>query len=511
MRAETPEPNRPHGLLAALVPSGILRQPEVAVTTGIWWLLGLDGASTALDDLVARNHVAPSSGEWRQELRGADGGRTDLEYLWGNPLETHVVVEAKLGHLLTPDQVAGYATRFGENGGLLVVLVPASRLTEARRVIDQCRDSLETTPLHFDVWTYDEVMSALDRALPSSPDLAQLNGLVQAHGALDVAPFTEAELLESNATRRGDVWRVVDAASFGIGGTRWPSGSDGSLEQRRYVTVGAYAVGLAAGVGRKPRTEDGTARPWAWIRVGGTDSYGRLARQVLAQRSPDVVTEVGSDSWLPLAIPTGVFGSEAVEQVRADLEALAAELGTAMAEAINQELAHLSPDDQASAARVLGIPPLHTEDLFTDSDTRRDDIYMVKEAARPLYGGRIWPELTNDPDYQLVRYIPIRPYGANLATVLGPRNESRVDGAPQRWAWLRVHQDTPHAELLGFQALEQVAPGRVERDPHGRVVAIDIPTGVGGPEMLVAIREQIHHAMTQVRRVLAEGAAVEST
>jgi hypothetical protein len=36
-----PEPHQAHGLLAALVPFGVLVQPEVALTRSIWWLLGL--------------------------------------------------------------------------------------------------------------------------------------------------------------------------------------------------------------------------------------------------------------------------------------------------------------------------------------------------------------------------------------------------------------------------------------------------------------------------------------
>jgi hypothetical protein len=482
----------------------VLRQPEVAVTTAIWWVLGLEGASSALDSLVARTPVEPGAGQWRQEVRGDDGGRTDLEYLWGEPLQTRVVVEAKLGHLLTPEQVSGYAGRFGEDGGLLVVLAPASRRSESWRVIDVCRETLRDAPVAFDVWTYDEVIAALEAALPDSADVAQLSGLVRAHDALDVAPLSAADLLEGNLARFEDVWRVVDGSSFGIGGTRWPSGADTTLARRRYVTIGTYAVGLAVGVGRRPEATAGESRPWAWIRLGGTDSFARVARRALSDLRPDSVTFDGTDSWLPLEIPTGVYGSDAVDQLRADLTGLVDELRVAMAEAIEQDMAALALDDRDSATAVLGMLPMASEDLLTTSNHRRDDIWtLLTEASRGFYDGKLWPMLSNDPDYELLRYLPIRPYGANLATCLGPRAATGHDGVPRRWAWLRVHQDTPHA-AHAFAALDQVAPGRVEQDPHGRVVALEIPTGVGGPEMLVAIRQQILAAVTGVHRVLAD-------
>lgn len=201
MDAKSPEPNEPSGLLAALVPFGVLRQPEVAVTTGIWWLLGLDGASRALDTLVDRRGPRPAAGGlWTTEVSG-DGGRTDLEYAWGGPLQTRVVVEAKLGHTLTPEQLAGYSGRLGDGEGLLAVLAPEARRVEAQAVITACRRLIPDPRVAFDVWTYDEVVAALDLALPGSADLAQFKGLVQAHRALDIDPFTDADLLENHRDR----------------------------------------------------------------------------------------------------------------------------------------------------------------------------------------------------------------------------------------------------------------------------------------------------------------------
>jgi len=128
--------HQPHGLLAALVPYGVLVQPEVALTRSIWWLLGLKGGTSALDDLVRRSGLEPATGGlWLTEVVGKDRDRTDLEYRWGDPPVTRVVVEAKLGHTLTNDQIGAYRHRLLPEGGLLAVLVPEGRRVEAAGIL----------------------------------------------------------------------------------------------------------------------------------------------------------------------------------------------------------------------------------------------------------------------------------------------------------------------------------------------------------------------------------------
>ena len=53
--------NQPNGLLAALVPFGVLVQPEVAVTRSLCWLLGLEGAAGTLDRLVRNGGWNPKA------------------------------------------------------------------------------------------------------------------------------------------------------------------------------------------------------------------------------------------------------------------------------------------------------------------------------------------------------------------------------------------------------------------------------------------------------------------
>jgi len=45
---------------------------------------------------------------WYAEVRAASGARTDLECWWGEPPLPRVVIEAKLGALLSAGQIAAY-------------------------------------------------------------------------------------------------------------------------------------------------------------------------------------------------------------------------------------------------------------------------------------------------------------------------------------------------------------------------------------------------------------------
>lgn len=496
-------PHLPGGLLAALVPAGVLRQPEVALTTGIWWVLGMDGAVGALDPLIARNGLAPEpGGRWRTEVVG-DGGRSDLEYAWGNPPRTHVLIEAKIGHTLTPEQVVGYADRLPTGGGLLVVLAPAARRAEALGIVARCRD-MTTRTVSLDVWTYDDVLAALEAALPASGDVAQLRGLVRAHNATDVEPFDDEDLLEPHDARRDDVWWVVDHASFGVHGTRMPSGSDWSLHRRRYLPVGQYDVALAVGVGRKGPLE-GESRPWAWLRLTGGDGYGRIARRALVRIRPDA-QDVADETWLPLDVETGVHGSVAAERLRVRLESFVDELAAAMTTEVERELHDARDLDRSLAHTVLGIAPMSERDLLAASDARHADLWtLLTEASRPLYRERLYPRVAQDPDYVHVRYIPVPASDAFVATCLLPREHDVATPA----AWLRIHRSTRHAEI-GRQVLARLAPGRVTEDPHGWAAPVRIPVGADGPAMLAAVHQQISELVDAYAEAIVAAAAQPS-
>ena len=78
---------------------------------------------------------------------------------------------------------------------MLVVLLPEARRLEAEQVkrAYEARNPQRLAgpgQVKVDVWTYDEVTSALEAHLPGSSDVAQFTGLVRAARALDIFPMT---------------------------------------------------------------------------------------------------------------------------------------------------------------------------------------------------------------------------------------------------------------------------------------------------------------------------------
>ena len=278
---------------------------------------------------------------------------------------TRVVVEAKLGHSLTFDQIEAYSHRLPSAGGLIdCVLLPKSRRTEGEQLLReyQRRDPdglVAIGRVRVDLWTYDDVQAALEGHLPGSPDVAQFRGLVQASNALAVFPLTKSELLDDDPTRRQDIWRVVDAASFGLFGKRLPSGSDW--------------VWSSAG------TSSWCPIRWGW-------PFSRVARSVLEDRGAGRASRDSDGScWLPLEIPTQASGSVMIEQVRAEIETI----GTAIRDEIDRAADELDTVPAAlkdSVTAVLGIEPIEPFDLLDDSETRRAGIELILREV-----GAAWP------------------------------------------------------------------------------------------------------------------------
>ncbi|MDD2858974.1 MAG: hypothetical protein PHU75_09910 [Candidatus Nanopelagicales bacterium] len=259
-------------LLASLLSWSTLVQPEVALTRATRFLLSLPDGHTALDDLIRREGLHPEpDGYWLTEVRGEEGGRTDLEYRWGSPAHTRVIVEAKIGHTLDAEQVAAYRARLGDDG-LLVVLVPASRRREGEKVVEELRREYAAAddPVRVALWTWDQVVEALEEALPEEPDVAQLRGLVDEAGALDIRPFDESELSTANESRFDDLWSVLDRASFGLlddtARRKAMGSSEGgatsmsaiSTPTSRWASDGSRAPSPSRGCGSESRT------PRAW-------------------------------------------------------------------------------------------------------------------------------------------------------------------------------------------------------------------------------------------------------
>lgn len=499
------EHNQPNGLLAALLPHGVLVQPEVALTRSICWLLGLEGAAGALDDLVRKGGFEPEAGGfWRTEVTDGDGWRSDLEYWWGDPAGAKVVIEAKIGHTLTVEQLAGYRSHLADMDGLLVILLPEARRLEAERIKQKAMDDYweigPSGPIRIDIWTYDEVLNALHAHLPASSDVAQFKGLVGSVQALDIYPVSPEQLLDG--TRSEDIWRVVETASFGLFGTILPTGTGWSgFARSRYVATPPYDVGMAVGVGRNGQPD---GQSWAWIRVPKRGSYSWVAHSVLEELRPGETSLDETALWTPLRIPTGIPGSMMIQAVREEIESVASAIAGAIERKLIAEMNTVAPILQKSVARVLGMPPVSQIDAEDTSMARRADIELIiQEAARAFFDGKIWPRITTGDDYELARYIPVYPYEKlYIATAIGRKNRP-ADRLSQPWAWIRVNNEDSHAELA-FEVLERVAPGQVVQDARSRSIPLIFPAGAEGPEMLEAIHGQISAVIAGIRAAVME-------
>jgi len=313
---------RPGGLLAMLLGHGLVLQPEVVVTRSLAWLCSLPGARSAMNALVTGAGLEPGeSPSWYAEVRAASGARTDLECWWGEPPLPRVVIEAKLGALLSAGQIADYIPdlirRASGHDALMVVLVPTYRRGEASRVLDEALSICGQPPVRAAVWSYDDVLGALTHALPGSGDLEQLRGLVEACEALDVKPFTEEELAAHAEDRRADLVWVMDQATaslFASGERVLPSGSDAGFSWRRYFEITPGGTNIAVGL-RASSPGRSEASAWAWLRIHPATPGADTAGAVLRGTFSTARTEPDRSTWLPLDLPAGVAGAAMVARL----------------------------------------------------------------------------------------------------------------------------------------------------------------------------------------------------
>ena len=262
--------------------------------------------------------------------------------------------------------------------------------------------------------------------------------------------------------------------------------------------------GLAVGVGRTSRVHEGQPQPWAWLRLPDAAAFFWVAQSAVERLRPGETSHGQDGLWLPLHLPTEAPGSVMIQEVRAQIETIGNEIREAIDQAID-ELDPVAPDIEKFVTAVLGMPPIEPADLLDDSSTRLADIELILlQAARSFFDGKINPS-RGDDDYLLNRYIRVETLDTHISPSIG-RKTRPAGNRPQPWAWLRVHEDTSHAEIA-YEGLEQLAPGEVVVDRHGRAIPLEIPTGETGPKMLEAVRDQIHQAMVGIRAAIRTGHA----
>lgn len=153
--------------------------------------------------------------------------------------------------------------------------------------------------------------------------------------------------------------------------------------------------------------------------------------------------------------------------------------------------------DLIAVQAALDIRPLGKHERVRPDDPRRRDLWLIADrvsAAISPSGSRLFP-WGQDADFEWRRYVELSPGGTNVA--IGVRwhvGEDQTDELT-RLLWLRVHRDTPNAEIAA-QRLARHYPNII-RDIHGHTwLALDVPAGMGGAEVVDTL-------VTQVEKVAA--------
>lgn len=497
MNSPSPDASVPGRLLATLLSQSSLVQPEVVLTRATCFLLGLPGGNNALDALVVRGGLQPEpGGHWRTEVRGDEGGRTDLEYRWGDLERPRVIVEAKIGHTLDAGQLGAYRSRLGDEG-LLVVLVPVTRRQQGERVAEELRTQYAHTGdgVQVALWTWDEVATALETAMPDALDAIQLRGLIDVAGALDILPFDEPELSTSDTSRFEDLWKVLDRASWRLFEHSYPSRSGGpSFERYRYVAVDEYDAEFVVGIGRLRRTE---AEPWVWVRIPDGTHLARAQQEAIKKHRPDAVRD-GSGLTFPLLLEPGLSGVELTESLRRQLYETALQIREGLRESFEAIDAREVDVEEKVLAPLIGMPAFLGSDLLDSSSERRRDIdVLVAQVYRHAVPERQLRPYPSEPFAQ--RYwFPVQPYTTYLSIGV---ERTDTPGVPQPWGWLSVHNVTPRAEVA-IGALKSAFPGQVVEIPSGWGLPLNISPGASGVQAFEEVVGQVEHAKAAVRDAL---------
>ena len=316
--------------------SSFFSQGELLCTQGLAYLLENDAARSAFRDLLsARAQVAVSEQlTWRAEVRQVDGGRPDLEGCTAEG-KSEVKLEAKLGAALGIDQLKSYASdlssRSGSDRGLLVVLVPNRRITEADTLVssvvslreDGARRMRDWPEIAVTVISWEETLDLLGGVClePFAGDLEQFHAMYSVLAGA-VVPPTDAQHLLEWRTRRELYWAIVDRVTRRLTrhGSISPKAGDWDSYRHRYV---AWLPG------RGPYFSVGLRDPFAghvtpiWLRFHhDTPNFFVVRDRLQASSFADKLVWSGKHIWIPLEIPLGIDGDGVVDSLVAQVEAV---------------------------------------------------------------------------------------------------------------------------------------------------------------------------------------------
>ncbi|MDQ1246240.1 MAG: hypothetical protein QG597_608, partial [Actinomycetota bacterium] len=288
-------------------------EPRLQQAT-VSWLSSLTGVN-----LASVHHFEP-------ELVQDDRARPDLVGLDsdGRPV---VVVEAKFGAALTPEQLSSYLryqqARLGDSPGALVVLVPEARLAHAQLVAHAAVEKAQWAPAGVGVTSWDAWLDTWDAEVDATAsedfllrsDLNQLRGLIRAMDGLlgtPYAPNPEAPWRTWEADLSAlvlEFTRIVNEAE-GYTARDLPAQSqEPAFSPARYVLVTRRSpsdIFFRVGVSHE-RADQGKTPIWA--RLAGVHAGPIIG--ALHATFPHGEEDAHGQFWVPLDVPETV-GSERV-------------------------------------------------------------------------------------------------------------------------------------------------------------------------------------------------------
>lgn len=302
---------------------------EVIATDALLLLLDHPQSMQAFLGFVGRAaHTDLSMVRSFERERGIGEGRVDLEGLDadGRP---RLLIEAKLGHLITTEQMTRYLAyqqaALAERPGVLMLLVPTSRVTEARVVMDAVLTPSTGAQIRPVVLSWDECLEAIAEQLPASEsgvvsaaaDVAQLQALCRAFSTWVIPPTTvaDADRQEHLQILRDKLHQRLrpELASMG------PLVSSDPAHTRRYFGVddtNYVSVGLAPGLEATAGTPF-----WLWM-PEGTPLYGHWRAALRRSAFREQLEERHGGLWLPLHMGTDIGGPELVDHLAAQVLAV---------------------------------------------------------------------------------------------------------------------------------------------------------------------------------------------
>lgn len=256
--------------------------------------------------------------------RGIEGGwRLDLEGLdaEGRP---RLIVEAKIGHLITLDQMRTYLAHqqqaLGGERGVLMLLVPATRVSEGRMVLDTLEPDLPQT-IRTVVLSWEECLQTMAEALdtagsgPVSPaaDVAQLQAVCRVLSGW-VVPAVAVTDPKHGQHLRTMLDRLTERLKSDLAWTG-PLVNRNPAHVYRYVSVGHVdnylSIGLAIGL------EDLGGSPF-WLCIPQASPQFESWRKTLRLSAyGEELREMGEAVWLPLHLAPDLAGDTLVEHLAA--------------------------------------------------------------------------------------------------------------------------------------------------------------------------------------------------